>query len=46
LLHDGSAGTAQDAIGRHREEAELARRGFERLSDEDRTALLAFMRSL
>ena len=46
LLHDGSAGTAEDAIGRHREEAELARRGFERLSDEDRAALFAFLRSL
>lgn len=46
LLHDGSAGTATDAIGRHREEADLARRGFERLSDADRTALLAFLRSL
>jgi CxxC motif-containing protein (DUF1111 family) len=46
LLHDGSAGTTADAIGRHREEAELARRGFERLGDEDRAALLAFLRSL
>jgi CxxC motif-containing protein (DUF1111 family) len=46
LLHDGSAATAEDAIGRHRGEAELARRGFERLGDADRAALLAFMRSL
>src|SRR6185295_17492242 len=46
LLHDGSAATAEDAIVRHREEAELARRGFERLSDADRAAFLAFLRSL
>jgi CxxC motif-containing protein (DUF1111 family) len=46
LLHDGSAGTAADAIGRHGEEAALARRGFERLGDADRAALLAFLRSL
>jgi CxxC motif-containing protein (DUF1111 family) len=46
LLHDGSAATAEDAIRRHGVEAELARRGFERLSDADRAALLAFLRSL
>ena len=32
LLHDGSAATPADAIMRHRNEAELARLGFERLS--------------
>jgi CxxC motif-containing protein (DUF1111 family) len=46
LLHDGSAGTVGEAILRHSREAELARRGFERLSDADRSALLAFLASL
>jgi len=46
LLHDGSAATVTDAIGRHGQEAELARRGFERASAVDRAALLAFLGSL
>jgi CxxC motif-containing protein (DUF1111 family) len=46
LLHDGSAGTVDDAVRRHDGEAVLARRGFERLGDADRAALLAFLRSL
>ena len=46
LLHDGSAGTIEDAIGRHRGEAEIARRGYDRLGDSDRAALLAFLKSL
>jgi CxxC motif-containing protein (DUF1111 family) len=46
LLHDGSAATVEQAILRHRREAELARQGFETLSDADRAALLAFLRSL
>ena len=46
LLHDGSAATAEDAIRRHGGEAELARRGFEQLSDADRAAILAFLRSI
>ena len=46
LLHDGSAATIADAIERHREEADLARRGYERLSPEDRRQLLSFLRSL
>ena len=45
LLHDGTA-TLEEAIGRHAREAELARRGFERLSDIDRAAILAFLGSL
>jgi CxxC motif-containing protein (DUF1111 family) len=45
LLHDGTA-TVEEAIGRHGREAELARRGFEGLSDIDRAALLAFLASL
>jgi CxxC motif-containing protein (DUF1111 family) len=46
LLHDGTAGTIEDAVRRHGNEAELARRGFERLSDIDRAALLTFLRGL
>jgi CxxC motif-containing protein (DUF1111 family) len=45
LLHDGTA-TLEEAIGRHGREAEPARIGFERLSDADRAAILAFLRSL
>ena len=44
--HDGAAGTIEDAIRRHGGEALLAVRGFERLNDEERAALLAFLRSL
>ena len=46
LLHDGSAATIEDAIVRHQQEAELARRGFLQLSPDDRGRLLAFLRSL
>jgi CxxC motif-containing protein (DUF1111 family) len=46
FLHDGSAATLEDAIGRHSNEAESARRGFERAAESDRAALLAFLRSL
>ena len=46
LMHDGSAATVASAIGQHRNEAELARRGFDRLSAEDRKRLLAFLHSL
>jgi CxxC motif-containing protein (DUF1111 family) len=46
LLHDGSAANTEDAIRRHRNEADLARRGFESLSPSDRAALAAFLRSL
>jgi CxxC motif-containing protein (DUF1111 family) len=45
LLHDGTA-TLEEAILRHAREAELARRGFEGLSDANRAALLAFLGSL
>ena len=45
LLHDGTA-TLDEAIRRHTREAELARQGFERLSDADRAALMAFLGSL
>ena len=46
FLHDGSAATFEEAIGRHANEGELARRGFERAAESDRAALLAFLRSL
>jgi CxxC motif-containing protein (DUF1111 family) len=46
LLHDATASTIEAAILRHQREAELARRGFDRLSPEDRSRLLAFLRSL
>jgi CxxC motif-containing protein (DUF1111 family) len=46
LMHDGSAATIDAAIGQHRNEAELARRGFDQLSAEDRRRLLAFLHSL
>jgi CxxC motif-containing protein (DUF1111 family) len=46
FLHDGSANTIEHAIRRHAGEALLALRGFERLNDDDRAALLAFLRSL
>jgi CxxC motif-containing protein (DUF1111 family) len=46
LLHDGSASTIEDAIRRHRVEAESARRRFELLSVTDRAKLLAFLNSL
>jgi CxxC motif-containing protein (DUF1111 family) len=45
LLHDGTA-TLEGAILKHAREAELARRGFEGLSDANRAALLAFLGSL
>jgi CxxC motif-containing protein (DUF1111 family) len=46
LLHDGSAATIQEAIERHKNEADLARRGFATLTDAERGRLIAFLRSL
>jgi len=46
LLHDGSAATPTDAIMRHGNEADLSRRGFERLSAADRSLLLTFLSGL
>jgi CxxC motif-containing protein (DUF1111 family) len=46
LLHDGTAANAEDAINRHRNEADLARRGFAAATPSERDALLAFLRSL
>jgi CxxC motif-containing protein (DUF1111 family) len=46
FLHDGSAATIEEAVRRHAVEALLAARGFDRLNDQERAALLAFLRSL
>jgi CxxC motif-containing protein (DUF1111 family) len=46
LLHDGSAATIAEAIESHRNEADLARRGFSGLTPGERDRLLAFLRSL
>jgi CxxC motif-containing protein (DUF1111 family) len=46
LLHDGSAATIEQAIGRHGGEAEATRRRYEALSPAERQALSAFLRSL
>jgi CxxC motif-containing protein (DUF1111 family) len=46
LLHDGSAATIEQAIGRHAGEAEATRRRYEALSPAERQALAAFLRSL
>jgi CxxC motif-containing protein (DUF1111 family) len=46
LLHDGSAATISDAILRHSGEAALARAGFDRLTADERVAVLRFLNSL
>jgi CxxC motif-containing protein (DUF1111 family) len=46
LLHDGSAATIADAIARHGNEAELARRGYQRATEAERQRLIAFLGSL
>jgi CxxC motif-containing protein (DUF1111 family) len=46
LMHDGRSVTLEDAIRRHRGEAEESRGRFAELSKEEREALLAFLRSL
>ena len=46
FLHDGSASTAEEAIARHRGEAEGVRRSFDQLSAAQRSALIAFLNSL
>jgi CxxC motif-containing protein (DUF1111 family) len=46
LLHDGRAATVAEAIAQHRNEAELARSGFARLTVEERQRLLVFLSSL
>jgi CxxC motif-containing protein (DUF1111 family) len=46
LLHDGTAATIEDAIGRHGGEASAVRLRFLALPDDQRAALLAFLKSL
>jgi len=46
FLHDGSAATIAQAIGRHRGEADAARERFERLKAVDQLKLVAFLNSL
>ncbi len=46
LLHDGSAATIADAILRHGGEAARARAGYDRLSGDERIALLRFLNTL
>jgi CxxC motif-containing protein (DUF1111 family) len=45
-LHDGSATTVEQAIAAHASEAESARRAYEQLPADARSALLTFLRSL
>ena len=46
LMHDGLSMSVTEAILRHGNQAHSARTDFQRLSDEDRAALLAFLSSL
>jgi len=46
LLHDGSAATVADAVGRHAGEASGVIDQYRRLTDDQRRALLAFLDSL
>ncbi|MES2706047.1 MAG: di-heme oxidoredictase family protein [Verrucomicrobiota bacterium] len=46
FLHDGRARTLQEAILWHGGEAQASREAFEKLSRDDRAALLAFLKSL
>jgi len=46
LMHDGSSVTLNDAIRRHRGEAIEVNQRYDRLSDADQEAMLAFLRSL
>ena len=45
-LHDGRALTLSDAILAHGGEAQAARDGFDGLADDEREAVLAFLRTL
>jgi CxxC motif-containing protein (DUF1111 family) len=46
FLHDGRARTIEEAVRLHAGEASRARDRFQALDDEDRAAILAFLRSL
>ncbi len=45
-LHDGSAGTLEEAILRHKGDAKSVGKKYEDLSPEDRAAMIAFLSSL
>jgi len=45
-MHDGRASTVEGAIAAHRGEGDESREAFLSLSDEERVALIAFLRSL
>lgn len=46
FLHDGSAKTVQEAIERHDGEGKKSRDAFSALNDSDKTALLAFLKTI
>jgi CxxC motif-containing protein (DUF1111 family) len=46
LMHDGDTLTFEDAIGRHKNEAQVAADNFRLLSPQQRHALMAFLHSL
>jgi CxxC motif-containing protein (DUF1111 family) len=46
LMHDGLSFTREEAIGRHKGQADGVRKQFDKLSGADRAALLAFLDSL
>jgi CxxC motif-containing protein (DUF1111 family) len=46
FLHDGSASTVVEAIGRHKGEAERVRQRFDSLPPEQKSALITFLQSL
>jgi CxxC motif-containing protein (DUF1111 family) len=46
LMHDGNSLTLENAIERHKGEADDAADNFRRLSPQQRNALVAFLRSL
>lgn len=46
LMHDGDTLTFEDAIGRHKNEAQVAADNFRLLSPQQRQALMAFLHSL
>ena len=46
FLHDGSAGSVQQAIERHAAEGKKARDAFAALNDKDKAALLAFLATI
>jgi CxxC motif-containing protein (DUF1111 family) len=46
LMHDGNSLTFEDAIGRHKNEAGDVSNSFQRLTQQQRNAVIAFLRSL